>query len=367
MGRGPGRGVPFCLRSPLSLTLSPANSAGERELRSCIIELCIVPDFNAVKTSPPSDPFATDPKLADFFQHLSGDRGASIYTQRNYRQALTEFFRWHEAERKSPPNWPDLRRDDFRTFLRALGRRQLSRAAIQLRFSALRTFYRFLIRRGVVESSPIKNISLPKLARRLPQFLTVDQMLALLNAPLKEMEAAQAGAKKAANPSQWLRDIAILETIYSCGLRISEICGLRVEDIDGPEQIVRVRGKGKKERLVPIGATALKAIDNYWDAAQHPRTGTLPVFLAWPHRRDPISARVCQLRLKRYLAAAGLDPKLTPHKLRHSYATHLLDAGADLRSVQELLGHAHLVTTQVYTHLTTERLKRAYDAAHPRA
>ncbi len=163
------------------------------------------------------------------------------------------------------------------------------------------------------------------------------------------------------------RDVAVLETIYSCGLRISELCGLAAQDIDWSERLVRVRGKGKKERLVPIGQTALAAIRDYWSLLPQSPAGESPVFLANPKKRTPISARHLQLRLKKYLALAGLDPSLTPHKLRHSYATHLLDGGADLRSVQELLGHEHLATTQIYTHLSTERLKRAYDAAHPRA
>ena len=164
-----------------------------------------------------------------------------------------------------------------------------------------------------------------------------------------------------------LRDVAVLETIYSCGLRISELCGLRAEDIDWSEQLVRVRGKGKKERLVPIGEPAWKAIQNYWGALKQPPAGPSPVFLAETKKAAPLNPLQLSRRLKQYLVIAGLDPALTPHKLRHSYATHLLDAGADLRSVQELLGHAHLVTTQVYTHVTTERLKKAYDAAHPRA
>jgi integrase/recombinase XerC len=150
-------------------------------------------------------------------------------------------------------------------------------------------------------------------------------------------------------------------------LRISELCGLSVRDIQWGEQLVRVRGKGKKERQVPIGAPALEAIRAYWQRLTQPPSGQAPVFWARPDRERPMYARLVQLRLKRYLELAGLDPKLTPHKLRHSFATHLLEAGADLRSVQELLGHAHLVTTQVYTHVTTERLKRVYDQAHPRA
>ena len=150
-------------------------------------------------------------------------------------------------------------------------------------------------------------------------------------------------------------------------MRISELCGLRGEDIDFSGQVLRVRGKGKKERLVQVGQPALDSIRNYWQSLGRSPVGAEPVFLAKSARPEPIQPRLIQLRLKRYLALAGLDPSLTPHKLRHSFATHLLDAGADLRSVQELLGHAHLVTTQIYTHVTTERLKQAYEAAHPHA
>jgi integrase/recombinase XerC len=311
---------------------------------------------------------AADPWLGKFWQHLATDRGASAYTQRNYRQALLEFQNWHLRERQQPPAWETLQRDDFRAYLRFLGRHNLGRAAIQLRFSALRTFYRFLIRHGRLATSPIKNLSLPKIGKRLPKFLTPKQMADLLAAPLKLLPPAEepAGPRwKAAITCH--RDVAVLETIYSCGLRISELCGLLAQDISWPERLVRVRGKGQKERLVPIGDPALNAIKQYWDLLPRPPGGASPVFFAGRTGLRPVSARDLQLRLKKYLALAGLDPQLSPHKLRHSYATHLLDAGADLRSVQELLGHAHLVTTQVYTHLTTERLKKAYDKAHPRA
>ena len=310
-----------------------------------------------------------DPWVGRFLAHLATDRGASVYTQRNYRQALTEFARWHIGQRKSPPAWEKLGRDDFRAFVRFLGRGNLSRAAVQLRFSALRTFYRFLMRHGMVEHLPIKNLSLPKPEKRLPRFLTKQQMEDLLVAParLLETQKQKTGPGRPISVQVCLRDIAVLETIYSCGLRISELCGLRVDDIDGGEQIVRVRGKGKKERLVPVGQPALAAIQNYWTSLREAPTGLNPVFCSDTKMAGPLSPLQLSRRLKRYLAIVGLDPKLTPHKLRHSYATHLLDAGADLRSVQELLGHAHLITTQVYTHVTTERLKKAYDSAHPRA
>lgn len=303
-----------------------------------------------------------------FLTHLATDRGASTYTQRNYQQVLTGFYSWHKDERKAAPVWEKLQRDDFRAYLRSLGRQNLGRAAIALRFSALRTFYKFLIRHGGVESSPIKNLSLPKQPKRLPQFLTVRQMEALLAAPLAGLQSPkQKSAGRPVSVAAGHRDVAILETIYSCGLRISELVGLRGEDIDWNEQLVRVRGKGKKERLLPISETALGAIRHYWSFLPGRPAGKTPVFLSETKRRAPVNPTMLQRRLKTYLMRAGLDPAITPHKLRHSYATHLLDNGADLRSVQELLGHAHLTTTQVYTHVSTERLKKAYTQAHPRA
>jgi integrase/recombinase XerC len=308
-----------------------------------------------------------DVRVMEFITHLAADRAASPYTRRNYCHALEEFIRWHRQERPSAPDWTRLGRDDFRRYLRHLGRKQLGRAAIQLRFSALRAFYRFLVRRGCCVASPIRNLALPKLERRLPRFLTVPQMAELLAAPSLALARKRESASGAVDPRPYQRDRAILETIYSCGLRIGELCALKAEDLNWAQQIVRVRGKGRKERQVPVGQTALRAIRDYWQCLPAlPGPGD-PVFRADRGRTPFLSPRMVQGRLKRYLVLAGLDPRLTPHKLRHSYATHLLDAGADLRSVQELLGHAHLVTTQVYTHVSTERLKRAYDQAHPRA
>ena len=308
-----------------------------------------------------------DPLLSAFLQHLETDRGASQYTQRNYRQSLLEFNHWFHKERSKELHWQQLEREDFRAYLRYLGRLNLKRAAIHLRFSALRTFYKFLIRRGCLSQSPIKNIALPKLEKRLPLYLTVQQMLELLRAPMRAWEASQNAMNKDVDPAPYLRDLAVLETLYSCGLRISELCNLVCGDIHPKEELVCVRGKGKKERLLPIGKPALISIDNYWRALPVHPSGNNAVFYANWDKQRPVYPRMLQMRLKKYLIAAGLDPKITPHKLRHSYATHLLDAGADLRSVQELLGHAHLVTTQIYTHVTTDRLKRIYDDTHPRA
>ena len=323
-----------------------------------------------------------DAQVEAFLVHLETDRGVSVNTSRNYRQTLVEFIRWHREQRGGPPDWSRLDRDNFRQYLRFLGRGKFSRASIQLRFSALRTYYRFLVRRGNVAQSPVQGLTLPKPEQRLPRFLTPDQVLALLEAPAREWERlrkAHEGGETSMlqrESANLKRDSAILETFYSCGLRVSELCGMRVQDIDPASQMIRVRGKGKKERLVPIGAEALEAIQYYWQSLSLPPGPDMPAFLArplqpedlgQPTERFGIYPRLVQLRLKRHLQSAGLDPRLTPHKLRHSFATHLLDGGADLRSVQELLGHAHLVTTQVYTHVTTERLKKAYNAAHPRA
>ncbi|MDB6054311.1 MAG: Tyrosine recombinase XerC [Verrucomicrobiales bacterium] len=307
-----------------------------------------------------------DRLAADFFAHLATDRGASLYTQRNYRQCIGEFSRWHDTEKGIPAPWLKLEREDFRAYLRYVGRGKLSRAAIQLRFSALRTFYKFLVRNGMLVSSPIRNITMPKREARLPKFLTLEQILSLLQAPLRELEREKSKAAESGTEQYW-RDVAILETIYSCGLRISELCGLTAGQIDWSDQSLRVFGKGKKERMVPIGAPALESIKKYWIEAKMNPAREEPVFYSNATKRKALNPRLVQLRLKIYLAACGLDPGLTPHKLRHSFATHLMNAGADLRSVQELLGHAHLATTQVYTHLTTERLKQAYDEAHPRA
>ena len=324
---------------------------------------------------PAAAPPPLDGHVAAFLTHLRSERTASDYTLRNYEHALRAFAAWHQESRDDTPDWTLLERDDFRSYLRYLGRTKLGRAPIRLRFSALKSFYKFLLRRGVVTSLPIKNVALPKLEQRLPKFLTVPQMTDLLRAPLKELDAARAARAAHSTAAQapavddtvFLRDVAILETIYSCGLRISELAGMRGGDLNWPEQLVRVRGKGRKERQVPIGVPALNAIRSYWKSLPTPPGPADAVFQAGRDKPQAVSPRVIQLRLKRYLAATGLDPHLTPHKLRHSYATHLLNAGADLRSVQELLGHAHLQTTQVYTHLTTGRLKAIYDQAHPRA
>jgi len=305
-----------------------------------------------------------------FFRFLKNEKDASIYTLRNYRQALLEFAEWYQNKNGQNAPWENLKRDTFRVFLRHLGRTNFSQAAIRLRFSAINSFYKYLMRRGLLEASPVKGITLPKPAKRLPQFMTIEQMVQLLDAPEAEYRTkvlAYEGTNKKVQQAPYLRDRAILETIYSCGLRIGEICRMLSDEIDANELVVNVHGKGKKERQVPIGKTAVEAIKSYWLLLAKPPESNEPVFFSSEKTRSPIYPRLVQLRLKNYLNACGLDSSLTPHKLRHSYATHMLDAGADLRSVQEMLGHSNLSTTQIYTHVTTERIKRAYNQAHPRA
>ncbi len=241
-------------------------------------------------------------------------------------------------------------------------------ASVALRFSALRTFFKWMVREGTRESTPVRQLRLPRLPRKLPKHLPEPDVVRLLETPLAEMERErQDDASGGFDPTPYFRDRALLETLYSSGLRISEACGLRCEQMNLAERVLRIRGKGRKEREVPLGEPARRAILDYWAAVDHPQAIGTPVFLARRHRLDPVRAGEIQTRLKRYLAAAGLDPAITPHKLRHSFATHLLDHGADLRSVQELLGHAHLQTTEIYTHVSAARLKQVYDATHPRA
>jgi integrase/recombinase XerC len=286
-----------------------------------------------------------------FLEHLEVERNVSPLTLTNYRHAL-ESFRKSVAQ----PPWKDLRADHFRRYLFEQMKAGLAKPTVRLHFAALRTFYRFLVERHGLKDNPLKQVQLPKLDRGLPVVLTRKQVETLLAAPM--------AMEKNKQSPEWmrLRDTAILEFFYSGGFRLAEVASLDVRDVDEFTESVRVMGKGKKERVVPVGDLALRAIQKYRQAAG---VNVGPLFINKSRRR--LSTRNMQESLKRYLAVAGIPRTISMHKLRHSFATHMLDAGADLRSVQSLLGHASLSTTQIYTHVTTERLKKAYDDAHPRA
>ncbi len=291
-----------------------------------------------------------DPRVEEFLRYLAIERNASPRTLKAYRQALTAF----RAENKTP--WKTCTANDFRDYLFAITKRGQARSYVRLQFSALRTFYQFLSARKGLRRNPLREVQLPKIDKKLPLVLTRRQIEELLAAP------ARVAKNRAAPGWMPLRDVAIMELFYSSGLRLSELAALDVADVDLYTESVRVFGKGRKERICPVGLPALEAISRY-RAAANVHSG--PLFINKGRRR--MSTRSIWLILKRYLRHTSIPISISPHKLRHSFATHMLDRGADLRSVQALLGHASLSTTQIYTHVTVERLKKAYAEAHPRA
>ncbi|BCU76309.1 tyrosine recombinase XerC [Luteolibacter sp. LG18] len=294
-----------------------------------------------------------DALVDDFMRFLDTEKSASPLTQRNYLEALGAFETWR-GERFA--GWKDCEADEFRAYLFELMKQGFKRATIRLRFAALRSFYKFVVLRHGLANSPVALVELPKPERSLPVVLSLAQMEELLEMPKKLPLPKQSVA--------WIpaRDTAILELFYSCGLRISELTGLEVGDVDFVSGTVRVTGKGAKERIVPVGGPAMTAIQHYRQQAQ---VSSGPLFVSKVRAR--ITQQAIDQLLKKYLKYSSIPFKISPHKLRHTFATHLLDAGADLRSVQTLLGHASLSTTQIYTHVTKERLRKAYDDAHPRA
>ncbi len=292
-----------------------------------------------------------DRLLEGFLDSLEFERHVSPRTLLNYRHSLASF-----RDHAKPPPWKQCTAEDFRRFLFHLMKGGAARATIRLHFAALRTFYKWLAERHGLTRNPLKEVQLPKLERKLPMVLTIAQMEDLLSAPFRTPLGKQAPAWTPA------RDAAILELFYSSGLRLSELVALDVAHIDPYSESVRVLGKGRKERVVPVGAPALEAIQKYRSEA---RVSSGPLFIS--KRRSRISTVAIGALLKKHLRSTGIPLAISPHKLRHSFATHMLDAGADLRGVQALLGHASISTTQIYTHVTVERMKKAYGDAHPRA
>jgi integrase/recombinase XerC len=293
-----------------------------------------------------------DRLLEQYFQYLEVERNVSPRTVIAYRHAL-EKFKEFAGEKSS---WNSCTATQFRSFLLECMKAKMARSYVRLNFAALRSFYKYLVERAGFTSNPLKEVQLPKMEKKLPVVLSIKQVDELLATPKKTERQNQAATWAAT------RDIAMMELFYSSGLRLSELVALNVPDVDPYSETVRVLGKGRKERIVPVGDLALRAIQEY---RQEARVQVGPLFISKLRKR--ISARSVWLMLKKHLAETSIQLRISPHKLRHSFATHLLDNGADLRSVQTLLGHANLSTTQIYTHVTVERLKKAYDQAHPRA
>jgi integrase/recombinase XerC len=292
-------------------------------------------------------------KLADeFLEFMEVERRSSERTLANYELALRQFREWRTPFK----GWSELTADDFRAYLFDLMKRERGRATIRLQFAAMRSFFKWLTRRRGWKANPLLEVQLPKREKKLPVVLTVTQIDQMLNLPLT--------LEKSKRDAVWApeRDAAILELFYSTGMRLSELVALNVADIDTYTETVRVFGKGKKERLCPVGSKALEAVQRY-----RAKAGVHDGALFLSKLRKRLSIQGVDDVVNKYWRASGLPVQLTPHKFRHSFATHLLNNGADLRSVQELLGHASLSTTQIYTHVSTQRMKEVYEASHPRA
>jgi integrase/recombinase XerC len=329
--------------------------------------------------------------LDSFTSYLADERHFSPYTARCYGADLRQFvdylctsqrlsvhdqrdqaaFEKYAATRQPGASFPtgsgtitdsmcQANADLIRGFLTHLGDQQYSAATMARKIATLRSFYKWAERRGYASANPMTAIRTPRQAKRLPKAITIDQVEKLLAAPGDGDVLSR-------------RDRAMLETLYSTGIRVSELVGLQMDDLDLTGEALRIRGKGKKERIVPLGSHAIGGIQRYLELLKaDPKfanaangTGRMPLFVNKHGGR--LSSRSVRRKLDKYLKQVGLDPSISPHTLRHSFATHLLDNGADLRSVQELLGHQSLSTTQVYTHLSTQRLQDAYHRAHPRA
>ena len=318
----------------------------------------------------------TSQLVTKFFHSLEYEKNFSEHTLKSYRSDLKHFIAFlcqpqaTDSDNEGPGGNSAGQADPvritralkavdvmtLRRYLAQLRDNDYSRATIARKLATLRSFYKYLVRTGELTDSPVRLIRTPKQERRLPKFLDPDEVERLLEAPK-------------GNDLLTLRDRAILETLYSTGMRVSEACQLNVDDLDTLGEVVRVRGKGKKERLAPIGSYALKAIRRYQEARQTDQnSGSFdrkPLFLNRHGNR--LSQRSVRRKLSKYLAEAGLDPSVSPHTLRHSFATHMLNRGADLRAVQELLGHRSLSTTQIYTHVTMRRMQEVYNRSHPHA
>jgi len=288
--------------------------------------------------------------LLRFEQHLASERRLSAHTVAAYRRDLAALATWCSGQKLT--QWTQLDHQHVRSFAARSHAQGLDARSVQRRLAAVRSFLGFLLREGVVQHNVALEVRAPKAARRLPLTLDVDQMARLLS--LKPGDALQ------------VRDLALMELLYSSGLRLAEIVGLRLTDLNLEAAQVQVLGKGSKERIVPVGSVAVRALSEWLtERARLARAQEPAVFVGRTGR--PLGARAVQLRIAAHARAMGVPLHVHPHMFRHAFATHLLESSHDLRAVQELLGHASISTTQVYTHLDFQHLARTYDAAHPRA
>lgn len=301
--------------------------------------------------------------IKQFIEYLRNQKRYSLHTIRNYQidlRQFSEFVALREARSEGENSDPGIGMIDsqvIRAYLGSLYGR-FRRSTIARKLSAVRSFFLFLERKGLTKWNPAADIATPKLEKYMPTYLLVDEVFRLLERPEREKPLG-------------LRDLAILEVLYSCGFRVSELEALTISSIDFDERLVRVIGKGDKERIVPIGRQALQAVRNYLEATQYLRPRNVYISRDEPllinFRGGALSGRSIGRIIKKYAIESGLTADVSPHSMRHTFATHLLDGGADLRAVQELLGHESLSTTQKYTHVSLDRLMEVYDKAHPRS
>ncbi len=309
-------------------------------------------------------------KTESFIRHLQTEKDASKHTVSAYCRDIREFITRILDDDQDFDDWAAIDRNHARSFVIALHDAGDSKRSIQRKVSSMRSFFRFLVQMGIVSDNPFYNLPPIKADKPLPQVMNISDIERLLAAITAYWQmATAANAVKSAESADFacLRDTALTEVIYSGGMRISEAVNLNFGDVDLGNQMALVKGKGKKERYSAIGTPATDALLKYFKVRRNVvgRDKNDPLFVNQNGGR--LTPRSYQRNLKNYLAQAGLPPDLTPHKLRHSFATHLLDAGADLRSVQEMLGHESLSTTQIYTHISAAQMKKIYDKAHPRA
>ena len=293
--------------------------------------------------------------IRQFVTYLKIERNYSQHTVDSYELDLSDFVKFLADENGTLPPIEDVDHLTIRSYLANLQERHLARSTVVRRLSSLRSFYKYLCRHSYLDTDPTSALSSPKIQKRLPEFLEISEVELLLSAPDR-------------NDIIGLRDQAILELLYTTGMRVSELLSLNLPDIDMVNAIVKVRGKGKKERIIPIGGPAMSVLNEYIKRRSELAgdKSIQAIFLSERGNRIPDSKSIGR-RITKYVQSVGIKKKITPHTLRHTFATHLLNAGADLRSVQELLGHTNLSTTQIYTHVTADRLKKVYEKTHPRA